>query len=295
MFIQGGSNEFLVSGSPHSWIVPAGVYWIWITGIAGGGGGGGSSTIFSHGGAGAGGGSGESIDGFIYFVTPGDTITVIVGAGGQGGRAGATATQSIVNRQEGQGGSVFDGFGGGQTLIDGVIRLCGGFGGSAGTSPGHSGMGGGPGAGIQGGNPGNVGTTGGLRISGFGGDGFFSDKKYLARYYSGSGGGAGGANSGGAGQPGGTGGAFAPYLGGASGTASGADSGGGGGGSSRYGRGAAGGNSGAAAGLVSSTSYGAGGAGGGGWNGASSGVNSDAFQGSTGGDGYVLFTYFIIS
>ena len=111
----GGYKEFSTPGS-FSFTVPAEVSWISITACGGGGGGRGgnsSNTTYRSGGdGGGGGGGGSAIVGCKYPVTPGQTITGTVGAGGIGG----------ASRQAGSAG--------GATVINGIITLAGGYGGN---------------------------------------------------------------------------------------------------------------------------------------------------------------------
>jgi hypothetical protein len=67
----------------YSYTVPPGVFWIKAQAWAGGGGGGGARSS-TQGNGGAGGGYGLG----LYAVTPGQVITIIVGAGGIGGQPG---------------------------------------------------------------------------------------------------------------------------------------------------------------------------------------------------------------
>jgi len=177
-----------------TWTVPAGCYRIvaecW---GAGGGGGYGNSTTLHGGGGGAGGGAIKSWD-----VTPGDTVNVVVGGGGQGGLGptdanganGANSTVTIgatsiigYGGQGGQGGgSRFGGVGGiasgGDVNLEGGCAMTGigtasmgGFGGCnsrSGQAPGQGAGwgfgGGGYGSGTNGPNPAISGKAGGVII-----------------------------------------------------------------------------------------------------------------------------------
>jgi hypothetical protein len=77
----------------YTWQVPAGMYWIkgYIVG-AGGGGGGGSSSY-----TGGAGGSGATIV-FQSPVTPGESLSIYVGAGGAGGTGGSSPTTGTVGQ-----------------------------------------------------------------------------------------------------------------------------------------------------------------------------------------------------
>ncbi|WP_338509199.1 hypothetical protein [Burkholderia gladioli] len=140
--------------SNGTFTVPAGVLGIWITATAGGGGGGagGNTTGLSSivgGGGGGGGGAGQFLIRAFFAVTPGQVISITVGAGGFGGVAGgATATA------------------GGNTVIGTLATLTGGSPGSTGAtatvnSTGGGGIGGNGGAGSPAGNDGSDGNYAG--------------------------------------------------------------------------------------------------------------------------------------
>ena len=171
--------------SDDTFIVPAGITKAWITATAGGGGGGGGggyggSFDVLGGGGGGGGGGRQAVDFDVVGLTPGETVTVTVGAGGAGGAGGSAAN--------GAAGSA-----GGVTSFGAHLSLTGGTGGGGGVrgdtgNPGDGGAGGANG----GGSGSGAGGTGGEGASGTnGGDGIYGD------------GGAGGASSGGAGGGGG--------------------------------------------------------------------------------------------
>lgn len=112
-------KRFTTSGS---FIVPAGVTTVYLSGCAGGGGGGGGSSrnsTSSAGTGGGGGGSGQSVIKYPVSVTPGQTIAVTIGAGGSSGPA-ATAAAA------GSGGA------GGNTIFGTLLTLVAGAGGSGG-------------------------------------------------------------------------------------------------------------------------------------------------------------------
>lgn len=150
------------TGSTQTFTVPTGVSSLRVVVVGGGGGGGGDSNGW---GSGAGGGCGGGVSGTTVSVTPGQTISYYVGAGGAGG-AGPTA-----NGSSGQGsyfGSV-SGAGGGWGR-NGYYNLYGSYaGGSGGGSGGGGGGNGWPGfyalnaPGGKGGNlaPNNYSTAGG--------------------------------------------------------------------------------------------------------------------------------------
>lgn len=231
--------------SSGTFVVPADVYCIWIDGCgAGGGGGGGNAT---PGGGGGGGGPGMAIRQFLLMATPGETITVTIPSGGNGGAAGANGSS------------------GGALVIAAsaqTVRCSGGGAGMAGANPNggaggtiHAAAAGGPaGGGGAGGNPVQYGF--GVNSPGFGYYGYV--EQAMCRYSSGGPGGA------------------LTYAGGISyrqdpdivtgaanvGASTGNASGGGGGagGCGRYGIGGVGGSNGAAG--SDADDYGAGGGGG---------------------------------
>jgi len=226
----------------HNWTVPAGVTSISVVAVGGGGGGLGHMGSGDAGG-GAGGGLAYAND---IAVTPGETIVVVVGAGG----AAKWATSSDAKGNDGglskivQSGSDVFGAGGGKgNSRDGTVNVAGG-------SP-FGGYDGGGTGGTSGGNNNNL-TTGGGGAGGYSGNG-----------------GAGGtpANAGASGSGGGGGGG-----GGSNNRGSG-----GGGGVGIYGQG----SSGAGGGYTSDYGFGGGG-GSGGANGAD-GTNGSLPNGSPGG------------
>lgn len=123
-----GMQVFTGSGT---FTVPAGVYRIRVTNTGGGGGGAGCGT----GNSGNGGGAGGTAIGF-YGVTPGQTISVTIGAagtagisgGGNGGNGGTTSFGSLCSATGGQGGTVGAGASGGGTGTGGQINIGGGDG-----------------------------------------------------------------------------------------------------------------------------------------------------------------------
>lgn len=300
MTVANKSQEYTTAGS-HTFNVPAACAgFVFVTGVGAGGAGGWSNTGFSAGAGG--GGGGESVEGHRMKVTPGGTLSVVVGAGGT--NTATPTVQSLLpfhaspgsiyvrtdippgdTPEYGRGGGfVSAGDGGGLTTIgtvgSGGIRLSGGAGAVGGTSSCHGGMGGGivayKGSGVNG----NQGES--LAV-GAGGSGSIAvpSVKNSPRFFSGAGGGAGGYGGGPApdyayGGDGGTVG-FSPQS--AGGTATSTKGGAGGGGASLYGMGGYGGNA-AAAGQDGQAA----GSGGGGGDG-------DNNQGD-GRDGYVLLTWF---
>ena len=123
-----------------TWTVPTGITQVHVLVVAGGGGGGTRNAGPGTGGTdgGSGGGAGGFVEHFCYPVTPGGTIPVTVGAGGNGGSGGQAPGQQ------------------GQNSVFGVITALGGGWGAAGpgTQPGNPGGSGG-GAGGGGGAPGS--------------------------------------------------------------------------------------------------------------------------------------------
>ncbi len=183
--------------SDGTFTVPAGVTEVEVLVVAGGGAGGDNTTTTTQTGAGGGGGGGVTYNG-SYVVTPGNNITVTVGAGGS------------VNAN-GQGGS-------GENSVFGSITTTGGGGGGyrdngsglAGGSGGGAGYNGTPGAGVVGqgfdggddfsgsqynggggGGASELGNNANVNSAGDGGNGYASDISGQLKYY--GGGGAGGA------------------------------------------------------------------------------------------------------
>src|SRR5690606_15639663 len=76
--------------SNGTFVVPEGVTTGWVEGCAGGGGGGGSAGyVANNQHNGGGGGAGQSVIAASYSVTPGDSLSVVIGAGGSRGAGGA--------------------------------------------------------------------------------------------------------------------------------------------------------------------------------------------------------------
>ncbi len=196
-----GMKVFKTNGT---FVVPEGVYGIYVTACGGGGGGGGGmeySTNKSGGGGGGGyggggggggaysipnssnypggggGGGGSCVIKTLVIVNPGQTINVTIGAGGTGGAKSGNGTA------------------GGTTVLSGLVSLPGGGGGQAYTGTGSSGaggaaggMGGGNGAGGTVSSP-SVGTGG---AAGGGGTGISSVGRGGGGSFGGGGGGGGG-------------------------------------------------------------------------------------------------------
>lgn len=200
----------------------------WITMV--GAGGGGKSTAAAAPGGGAGGGAGEFCQNFMIPFTPGETITVNIGAAGAGGTAGGSGSD------------------GGNTSIvcaAGTFLVLGGKGATSGTG----GNGGGPRAGAGGavGNPAGAGVLG---------------TSEGPVHFGGSSGGGGGSIANATAGVGG--GAPGKLTGGAAGTASASGAAGGGGAASIWSNGGAGGSANAPG--SNATGYGGGGGGAGGNN-----------------------------
>ena len=232
-----GQQVYTTPGT-YSWICPANVTSISVVAVGGGGGGATGTTMSMYA---AGGGGGGLSYGNNILVTPGQTYSIVVGAGGAGGgnaNSGQDTTFNtdwIIGRHGTGGNGVLGGTYGGSS---GTKRTGGGNGGSGyqGNSSGQ--------------NPGGGGGAGGY--SGNGGDGTNSGQGA-----NGSGGGAAGGFQGG-------GGGGVNILGeGASGTGASSGYGGGGGGSA--------GDDGTAASNIGGDGGNYGGGGGGGQNGMHAG------------------------
>jgi hypothetical protein len=237
--LEYNSSQITSSGT---FVVPAGVTTLDVLASGGGGGGGGGGTAHTGGGPSGGGGGGAqgSVPVFTRVaVTPGETLTITIGAGGTAGAAGSPG----FGNNGGAGG------GGGTTIIvngalDTILSVGGGAGGNPGLSAGGSSSGqasgfegngfvSGAGAGGGSASAGSDGVVSFYNIAGFGGSSIS----------------AGGGGGGGAG-----------YGNGGSGSAG---TGGGGGGSGSSGIYGGGGGGGGGSDTTRTTAY-AGGAGGGG-------------------------------
>lgn len=105
---KGIASRKQIFTSNGTFIVPANITTIWVSGAGGGaGGGGGTSTTF-----GEGGGAGGQALRVPMTVTPGQSVSITIGAYGAGGAPGV------------------DGSDGGTTIIQGLGQLYGGIGGS---------------------------------------------------------------------------------------------------------------------------------------------------------------------
>ena len=248
-----GSNlAYFTSTGTTTWTVPQGVTSVSVLAVAGGGGGGGGNTASTVGNGGGGGGGGVVYNS-SYSVTPGQIITVAVGAGGSAGGAGGGDGTNGVSSAFGTMVANGGGFGGtyNATSVSGGSGGSGGggqnnggtaAGGSAtqGNSGGGTGYGNAGGASSAvtawgsggGGGAGAVGAVGTGAGGGAGGIGKLAstfDARFPAKYYGGGGGGGAYSAGGGAGGAGGNGGGGAGAASG-TGTAGSANTGGGGGG-----------------------------------------------------------------
>jgi len=245
--LPGHGQVSYTSPGSYTFTVPEGIYEIFaqVWGAGGGGGGGGAGGIYGSdagggGGGGGGGGAGGYIEGWIP-VSPGQTLSITVGAGGSGGSGGSTS---------GAGGSP-GGVGGvssvGPLTAGGGDEGGGGNGGSTTSYAGGSGGSGGAGAGNTGNAPALSANWGGA--AGSTGTAGETPPVVGDSVTGGSGGNAGGATVGGGGGSGGSGGDSTPTAGsaGANGAAPGGGGGGGGGGgasNSAFGAGGSGGSGG---------------------------------------------------
>lgn len=105
----GGFKKFATVGE-HSFIIPPKIETIYVSAVGGGAGGGGgggackySSTVQNAGAGGGGGGRGSQVLDQEIIVTPGETLTIIVGDKGLGGIAGVSATTYYTAKNGGDG------------------------------------------------------------------------------------------------------------------------------------------------------------------------------------------------
>ena len=248
-----GSNlAYFTSTGTTTWTVPQGVTSVSVLAVAGGGGGGGGNTASTVGNGGGGGGGGVVYNS-SYSVTPGQIITVAVGAGGSAGGAGGGDGTNGVSSAFGTMVANGGGFGGtyNATSVSGGSGGSGGGGqnnggttaggsatqGNSGGGTGYGNVGGassavtswGSGGGGGAGAVGAVGTGAGGGAGGIGKLASTFDARFPAKYYGGGGGGGAYSAGGGAGGAGGNGGGGAGAASG-TGTAGSANTGGGGGG-----------------------------------------------------------------
>ncbi|WYW02467.1 tail fiber protein [Pseudomonas phage vB_PpuM-Lauda] len=96
-----GVQTFTASGS---WLCPAGVTTVYLSGCGGGGGGaGGGGASDSGAGGGSGGGCGTYAVLTPITVVPGSTYTITIGGGGAGGNGGPALAQGVVGSEAGAG------------------------------------------------------------------------------------------------------------------------------------------------------------------------------------------------
>ena len=155
LFIGNRKAVFTANGT---FTVPSAVTTLWISGCAGGGGGGGGggnvgSTGNAGSGGGAGGGGGQPVIKTPVSVSPGDSISITIGAGGAGGAAGDSAGTSGSSGGNG-GNSVITN----STTSTTLLTLTGGGGGGGGA--GQTSTSAAAPAGTAGGNPGTGYPTG---------------------------------------------------------------------------------------------------------------------------------------
>ena len=227
-----GQKLFTETGTTH-WSVPSGV--TQISAVAVGGGGGGAGAGGGSGGGtddGGGGGAGGGLAYGTFTVTPGESLTITVGAGGNGGTGGSsTPTNGTVgglSKIQRSATVLLQGGGGNGGAYDASQQTSGG--GSTGTERDGGGTGGGGQASFSQSGGGGGGAAGYSGNGGAGGLGGSSDPSGS----DGSGGGGGGGGSGASSIPGGGGGGVG-LLGqgsnGSGGSATVSDAGGGSGGS----------------------------------------------------------------
>lgn len=150
-FIGGNKSVFTANGT---FVVPANVTKIWVSAVAGGGGGaGGGGTVGSSGnvggGGGGGGGAGQSTIKQPISVTPGDSLSITIGAAGVGGAGGANTGASGANGTTGGNTVLTD-----STSATTLLTLAGGGGGGGGAGQTSTT------AGLPGGGPGGPGGPG---------------------------------------------------------------------------------------------------------------------------------------
>lgn len=221
-----GQSSFTSSGT-YTFTVPPTITSISAVVVGGGGGGGAADTGNSRLATNTGGGGGGLAYGTIS-VTPGETLTVVVGAGGQGGIGDAANGSSGGTSSISRSGTTLLSGGGG---TGGIYRNNGN--GAGGASGGTSRTGGGSG-GNGGSGSNNAGSTGGGGAGGYsgnGGDGGAFDSAGAAGA-GGGGGGGGGFNGGSDTALAGGGGGVGILGSGSNGTGGTAGTGGGGGGGS---------------------------------------------------------------
>ncbi len=168
-----GITAWQVAGT-YSWTVPAGVTRLYVEAWGAGGGGGYGASPNPHGGGGGAGGGAIK----VWTVTPGQTVSIVVGAAGAGGAGPANAN---------------GGNGGNSTVTIGATTITGsgGLGGQGGATPF-----GGTGGGATGGDVNLAGGTSMTGIAGMGGLGGSNARSGAAPGPAGFGFGGGGYGSG---------------------------------------------------------------------------------------------------
>tara|TARA_S200000501_G_scaffold20363_1_gene18089 strand:- start:2984 stop:4522 length:1539 start_codon:yes stop_codon:yes gene_type:complete len=183
---EGGQNTYTTAGT-YSFVVPVGITSISAVCVGGGGGGGGTDSSIRCGGGGGGGGLSYG----TFLVTPGETLTIVVGSVGAGGADTGTDGSAGGDSQVKRSSTVLLQGGGGSGGDRGINNSTGGAGGtSTGTERDGGGTGGGGGGGD--GNPGGGGGAGGY--SGNGGNNTY-DGGASSSGADGSGGGGGGGST----------------------------------------------------------------------------------------------------
>jgi hypothetical protein len=155
LIVQGGVRGLVPSQqtftSSGTFTIPTGITAVKVT-VVGGGGAGGGATVGGN--IGGGGGAGGLTLGYLSGLTPGNTLTVTIGAGGTG-----------VSGASGNSGSATSVSSGTQIISSFVAN--GGSGGTSGASP----AGGGTGASVGSGGIPFLGNSGGIAFTGAGGNG----------------------------------------------------------------------------------------------------------------------------
>jgi hypothetical protein len=92
--LPGAQGQVFTSNGTFT--IPSGISALKVTALGGGGGGGGASSAVCFGGSGGGGGGGGTAVTYLTGLTPGNTLSVTVGAGGTAGGTGGTGGTSSV-------------------------------------------------------------------------------------------------------------------------------------------------------------------------------------------------------
>ena len=164
-------NGTFQSAGTYTITIPANVTQIKFPALIGGGGGGGGSFGGGDNHAGGGGGSGAVVQNAIFYVSPGDVVTVQIGAGGTSGSMNFNGGQVYTGTS---GYSNYNGGAGGNTVVtisgQGTGFTVGGGGGGTASGPGDNcnGISGVGGTVSTGGNS-TWNTAGGFATSGTGG------------------------------------------------------------------------------------------------------------------------------